>query len=184
LGIKLFTLGNLQILVFRQTSFLSVLSLKKQHLLFVVNFLKKSENYLYSSLIDFFVVDLLNYNNLVVRFQLNYVLLSFVSGRRLIVRLLVSEKETVPTLNCMFLSAGWLEREMWDMFGIFFVGHPDLRRILTDYGFVGYPLRKDYPLVGYEEVRFDHDCKKVISEPIKLMQEYRYFDFLTPWQKT
>lgn len=170
-------------LTWRQSPFMHFLSIDKKLFNFLIVILQKSETFLYNSLVDAFVVDLLPFNNLKVRFQLNYVLVSFFNGRRILVRFLAADTDSILSLTSRFPSAAWLEREMWDMFGIFFEGHPDLRRILTDYGFVGYPLRKDFPLVGFEEVRFDSDIKKVISEPIKLIQEYRYFDFLTPWER-
>ena len=88
------------------------------------------------------------------------------------------------SLNSLFPSANWLERETWDMFGVFFKNHPDLRRILTDYGFEGFPLRKDFPLSGYTEVRYDDEKKRVVLEPLQITQEYRYFDFLSPWETT
>jgi NADH-quinone oxidoreductase subunit C len=98
------------------------------------------------------------------------------------VKLAVGEDEAVPSLVDLYPTANWFEREAFDMYGLLFEGHPDLRRILTDYGFTGYPLRKDFPLTGYVEVRYDEEQKRVVYEPVKLVQEYRNFDFMSPWE--
>ncbi|MGE0700989.1 MAG: NADH-quinone oxidoreductase subunit C, partial [Hyphomicrobiaceae bacterium] len=98
------------------------------------------------------------------------------------VKLATSESEAVPSVVSVFPTANWLERETYDMFGVLFSGHPDLRRILTDYGFEGYPLRKDFPLTGYKEVRYDDELKRVVYEPVRLAQEFRQFDFESPWE--
>jgi NADH-quinone oxidoreductase subunit C len=103
-------------------------------------------------------------------------------NHRIRVKVQVGEEEMVPSLVDVHPSANWFEREVFDMFGILFSGHPDLRRILTDYGFRGYPLRKDFPTTGYTEVRYDEAQKRVVYEPVKLVQEYRQFDFLSPWE--
>lgn len=115
------------------------------------------------------------------RFEVVYNLLSVDSNSRLRLKTCVDELTPVDSSTSVYSSAGWWEREVWDMFGIFFTGHPDLRRILTDYGFQGHPLRKDFPLTGYTEVRYDDSEKRVISEPLELTQEFRYFDFASPW---
>jgi NADH-quinone oxidoreductase subunit C len=116
------------------------------------------------------------------RFDVVYHLLSLVNNARVRVKIETDEHTPVPTAVYVFKSAGWFERETWDMFGVAFSGNPDLRRILTDYGFEGHPLRKDFPLTGYVEVRYDPDQKRVVYEPIKLPQDYRNFDFLSPWE--
>jgi len=116
------------------------------------------------------------------RFEVVYQLLSLVRNARLRIKVFVDEYSSVPTATTVFKSAGWYEREVWDMFGIPFSGHLDLRRILTDYGFEGHPLRKDFPLTGFVEVRYDPEQKCVIYEPVKLPQDYRNFDFLSPWE--
>lgn len=167
----------------KQNFFMTFLVVRAAKIRFFLSFFKLCENFLYKSLLDLFVVDLLEKKGLNARFQINYVLLSVFTGQRLVLRFFASSDHVVDSVMEIFPSAGWLEREMWDMFGVFFLGHLDLRRILTDYGFVGFPLRKDFPLVGFVEVRFDEGSKKLISEPIRLLQEYRYFDFLTPWEK-
>lgn len=116
------------------------------------------------------------------RFEVVYNLLSLVHNMRMRIKIQADELTPVPTSTGVFSSAGWFEREVWDMFGVLFSDHPDLRRILTDYGFEGHPLRKDFPLTGYVEVRYDPDQKRVVYEPVKLQQDYRNFDFISPWE--
>lgn len=116
------------------------------------------------------------------RFDVVYHLLSLHNNQRIRVRVHIGEEETVPSIREVYPCADWFEREAFDMFGIVFSGHPDLRRILTDYNFEGYPLRKDFPLTGYQEVRYDDEQKRVVYEPVNLVQEYRNFDYLSPWE--
>ncbi|QPH54727.1 NADH-quinone oxidoreductase subunit C [Pontivivens ytuae] len=116
------------------------------------------------------------------RFDLVYHLLSMRQNQRIRVKAGVREKEIVPSITGVYQSADWYEREVFDMFGILFSGHPDLRRILTDYGFRGHPLRKDFPTTGYTEVRYDEAVKRVVYEPVSLVQDYRSFDFMSPWE--
>jgi len=115
------------------------------------------------------------------RFEVVYQLLSVDYNQRIRVKVCTNEMNSVESVTDIYCSAGWYEREIWDMFGVYFKNHPDLRRILTDYGFAGHPLRKDYPLTGYSEVRYDDTQKRVITEPLELNQEFRYFDFSSPW---
>jgi NADH-quinone oxidoreductase subunit C len=116
------------------------------------------------------------------RFEVVYNLLSMRLNQRIRVKVITDEEQPVPSVVELFSSAGWWEREVWDLFGIYFAGNPDLRRILTDYGFEGHPLRKDFPLTGYVEVRYDEEQKRVVYEPVRLPQEFRSFDFLSPWE--
>jgi NADH-quinone oxidoreductase subunit C len=116
------------------------------------------------------------------RFEVIYHLLSMSQNARVRVKIHTDEETPVPSATGLFSSAGWWEREAWDLYGILFSDHPDLRRILTDYGFEGHPLRKDFPLTGYVEVRYDDEQKRVVYEPVKLTQEFRTFDFLSPWE--
>ena len=116
------------------------------------------------------------------RFEVVYNLLSLTQNHRVRVKVRTNEDEPVPTVTGVFSTAGWFEREAWDLYGIYFSGNPDLRRILTDYGFEGHPLRKDFPLTGYVEVRYDDEKKRVVYEPVKLTQEFRTFDFMSPWE--
>ena len=133
----------------------------------------------FTQLVDATAVD---YPQRPERFELVYNLLSVPHNQRIRIKLNVGEEATVPSVTGVFPCADWLEREIWDMYGVFFSDHPDLRRILTDYGFEGHPLRKDFPLTGYVEVRYDVEQKRVIYEPVKLAQDFRTFDFLSPWE--
>jgi NADH-quinone oxidoreductase subunit C len=117
-----------------------------------------------------------------LRFEVVYNLLSMSLNQRIRLKVETDEEQPVPSVVGLYSSAGWWERETWDLFGIYFADNPDLRRILTDYGFEGHPLRKDFPLTGYVELRYDEDQKAVVYEPVKLQQEFRSFDFLSPWE--
>ena len=144
-------------------------------------FLKTNEKCRFKQLIDITAVD---YPEKEKRFKMVYLLLSHENNLRIVINVNIDEKITVPSITKIFPSANWMEREVFDMYGISFKNHPDLRRILTDYGFKGYPLRKDFPLTGHTEVRYSEEHKKVIYEPVKLDQEYRHFDFESPWEGT
>jgi len=144
-------------------------------------FLKTNKKCKFKQLIDITAVD---YPQREKRFKIVYLLLSHENNLRIIINTSIDEKETVPSITKIFPSANWMEREVFDMYGISFKDHPDLRRILTDYGFEGYPLRKDFPLTGHTEVRYSEEKKKVIYESVKLDQEYRDFDFESPWEGT
>ena len=144
----------------------------------VLVFLKDHMNCRVKSLIDVCGAD---YPYRSGRFEVVYQLLSVDWNQRISIKVCTDEITPVDSVTDLYSSAGWFEREVWDMYGIHFVNHPDLRRILTDYGFEGHPLRKDYPLTGYSEVRYDDTQKRVISEPLELNQEFRYFDFSSPW---
>lgn len=116
------------------------------------------------------------------RFEVVYSLLSLRHNHRMRVKIYANEDTLIPTVTGVYSSAGWFEREVWDMYGLMFDGHPDLRRILTDYGFEGHPQRKDFPLTGHVELRYDEELKRVVYEPVKLTQDFRYFDYLSPWE--
>ncbi|HEY4343252.1 MAG TPA: NADH-quinone oxidoreductase subunit C [Parvibaculum sp.] len=147
----------------------------------VLTFLRDDPECRFSSLMDVTAVD---YPTRERRFDVVYHLLSMYKNHRIRVKVEADEETQVPSAVGIFPTANWFERETFDMYGILFAGHPDLRRILTDYGFSGYPLRKDFPMTGYVEVRYDADQKRVIYEPVKLTQEFRSFDFLSPWEGT
>jgi NADH-quinone oxidoreductase subunit C len=142
-------------------------------------FLRDDSNCLFKVLLDITAVD---YPEREERFEVVYILLSLSQNHRIKVKLNVGEDVAVPTASTVFSSANWAERETWDMYGIYFSDHPDLRRILTDYGFEGHPLRKDFPLTGRVEVRYDETQKRVVYDPVKLTQDFRSFDFLSPWE--
>jgi NADH-quinone oxidoreductase subunit C len=133
----------------------------------------------FTQLIDLTAVDYPERKN---RFDIIYQFLSMQNNMRLRLVTGVGVGQAVPSATGVFMAANWAEREVWDMFGIFFSGHPDLRRLLTDYGFEGHPLRKDFPLTGHVEVRYDDTLRRVINEPVRLVQEFRDFDFLSPWE--
>ena len=144
-----------------------------------LTFLKKHTNTQFKMLIDITAVD---YPSRSSRFEVVYQLLSIHYNARIRVKTNVDELTPIESVSSLFPSANWFERETLDMFGICFLNHPDLRRILTDYGFEGHPLRKDFPVSGYVEFRYDDSKKRVISEPVELAQEFRYFDFASPWE--
>ena len=152
-----------------------------ENLVSTILFLKTNRKCKFKQLIDITAVD---YPQNEKRFKIVYLLLSHENNLRIIINTIIDEKETVPTVTKIFPSANWMEREVFDMYGISFKDHPDLRRILTDYGFEGYPLRKDFPLTGHNEVRYSEDEKKVIYESVKLEQDYRNFDYESPWDGT
>ena len=157
------------------------LNIESNDLLEVILFLKNNDKTKFRQLIDITAVD---YPEKDKRFKLVYILLSHEINQRILIDFYINENEIVSTLTSILPSANWMEREVFDMYGIKFKDHPDLRRILTDYGFEGYPLRKDFPLTGQIEVRYSEDKKKVIYEPVKLEQNYRNFDYDSPWEGT
>ena len=157
------------------------LSIDNEDLLDVILFLKTNKDTKFKQLIDITAVD---YPENSKRFKMVYLFLSHQFNQRIIINSLINENEVVPSLTKIFPSANWMEREVFDMYGVKFKDHPDLRRILTDYGFEGHPLRKDFPLTGHNEVRYSEDEKKVIYEPVKLEQNYRNFDYESPWEGT
>ena len=157
------------------------LNIESDDLLEVILFLKNNNESKFKQLIDITAVD---YPEKEKRFKLVYLFLSHEINSRIVVDFFVNENEIVSSLTSIFPSANWMEREVFDMYGIKFKDHPDLRRILTDYNFEGHPLRKDFPLTGHNEVRYSEDNKKVIYEPVKLEQNYRNFDFESPWDGT
>ena len=155
------------------------LTVHRDAILRVLKFLRDDANCQFKLLMDVCGVD---YPEREKRFDVVYNLLSLVHNVRVRVKLETDETAPVPSAVGIFSSAGWWEREAWDMYGIAFADHPDLRRILTDYGFDGHPMRKDFPLTGYVELRYDDEQKRVVYEPVKLAQEFRVFDFLSPWE--
>ena len=157
------------------------LNINKEDLVDVILFLKTNKDTKFRQLIDITAVD---YPEELQRFKMIYLLLSHEFNQRIILSYYINENEVINSLTSIFPSANWMEREVFDMYGVNFKDHPDLRRILTDYGFEGHPLRKDFPLTGHTEVRYSEEQKKVINETVKLEQNYRNFDYESPWEGT
>ena len=157
------------------------IKINSEDLIDVTIFIKSNKNTKFRQLIDITVVD---YPENTQRFKVVYLFLSHEFNQRIILSYLISENEVIQSLTEIFPAANWMEREVFDMYGVKFKDHPDLRRILTDYDFEGHPLRKDFPLTGHTEVRYSEDQKKVIKEPVKLEQNYRNFDYESPWEGT
>ena len=157
------------------------IQIDKESMFDVVIFLKKNNSTKFRQLIDITAVDYIGSEN---RFKMIYLLLSHEYNLRINITFSINDKEVVNSLTKIFPSANWMEREVFDMYGIKFNDHPDLRRILTDYGFSGHPLRKDFPITGHSEVRYSEEKKKVVYEPVKLEQNYRNFDYASPWEGT
>ena len=156
----------------------NILIVSNNNLIFLLSFLKYHINYQFKLLSCISGVDLLGHN---YRFSVVYDLLSLTFNTRLRIKVFVDEITFVPSIVNIFINANWWEREVWDLYGIYFDKHPDLRRILTDYGFEGHPMRKDFPLYGYIELRYDESKKRIVVEPLELTQEFRSFTFETPW---
>ena len=157
------------------------LSIDHEELIDVISFLKTNNQTKFRQLIEITAVDYPEKEN---RFKMVYLLLSHEHNKRIIINYTIKETDIIHSLTSIFPSANWMEREVFDMYGLNFKNHPDLRRILTDYGFEGHPLRKDFPLTGHNEVRYSEEFKKVIYEPVKLEQNYRNFDYESPWEGT
>jgi len=155
------------------------IEVERDHIVEIIRFLREDSRCRFGSLIDICGVD---YPEREQRFDVVYHLLSPWLNHRIRVRIRTDAATPVPSIIGLFPGADWFEREAYDLYGILFAGHPDLRRLLTDYGFQGHPLRKDFPLTGFVELRYDDTLKRVVYEPVKLMQDYRSFDFLSPWE--
>jgi NADH-quinone oxidoreductase subunit C len=155
------------------------INIKKNDILKTIQFLKEDQNLQYNQLIDLTAIDYPSRKN---RFDLVYIFLSMTQNKRVIIKTSLKEDENIESITSIHKAADWYERECYDLFGIKFLNHPDLRRIMTDYNFEGHPLRKDFPLTGHTEVRYDDLEKKVVYEPVKLTQEYRNFDYMSPWE--
>jgi NADH-quinone oxidoreductase subunit C len=156
-----------------------IVTVSREQLLPVLTQLRDNKAFLFEQLIDVCGVD---YPDRPERFEIVYALLSVSLNRRIRVKVSTDEDTPVPSVVALYPSANWFEREVWDLFGVFFSDHPDLRRILTDYGFDGHPMRKDFPLTGYVELRYDPEQRRVVYEPVKLTQDFRTFDFASPWE--
>lgn len=158
-----------------------MVTVRREAIVRVLQFLRDDPACRFDLLVDICGVD---YPERPERFEVVYNLLSLTHNCRIRLKVNTDEQTPVPSATSVYSAAGWFERECWDLLGVYFSDHPDLRRILTDYGFEGHPLRKDFPLTGYVEVRYDEEQKRVIYEPVKLKQEFRSFDFMSPWEGT
>jgi len=156
-----------------------IVTVRRETIVEVLIALRDDPRFAFSQLSDICGVD---FPDRAERFEIVYNLLSMTRNQRVRVKVMASEDTSVPSVCAVHPCANWLEREVWDMYGVYFTDHPDLRRILTDYGFEGHPQRKDFPLTGYVEVRYDENQKRVVYEPVKLTQDFRSFDFLSPWE--
>jgi NADH-quinone oxidoreductase subunit C len=159
-----------------------IIYVSKEKIIEVLSFLRDDEQLSFKTLLDVFGADMLQIRS--PRFEIIYNLLSYKLNNRITIKVAINDQEQVPTVSKIFSCANWYEREIYDMYGIVFSNHNDLRRLLTDYNFEGYPLRKDFPLTGYTEIRYDNDKKEIVHEPVKLQQEFRNFDFEMPWEGT
>ena len=155
------------------------LNVNKSEIYSIIKFLKDNDHLRFDQLIDITAID---YPSRDLRFDIIYILISLTLNQRIILKSPVNENDNLDSISLIHKSANWYERECYDLFGIKFINHPDLRRIMTDYNFEGHPLRKDFPLTGHTEVRFDDQEKKVVYEPVKLSQEFRNFDYSSPWE--
>lgn len=156
-----------------------IVVVQRNALVKVMTFLRDDANCLFKQCMDVTATD---YPEREERFEVVYNLLSLSHNMRVRVKVMTDEETPVPSIVGVYNSANWFEREVWDMFGVYFADHPDLRRMLSDYGFEGHPLRKEFPLTGYVELRYDEDQKRVVYEPVKLPQDFRNFDFMSPWE--
>jgi len=156
-----------------------IITARAEQIIKVVTFLRDDPQCLFKVMVDICGID---FPERPKRFEVVYNFLSLVHNQRVRVKVDADDQTPVPSITSLHNSANWFEREVWDMYGVMFDGHPDLRRLLTDYGFEGHPLRKDFPLTGFVEVRYDDERKRVVYDPVKLPQEFRKFDFLSPWE--
>ena len=168
-----------ELLSVKDKIFFYEVSFKKENILKIFDLIKDNSLYDFNQLIDITAID---YPSREKRFELIYILLSMKNNKRIILKTSVGLNENIESISQIYKASNWYERECYDLFGINFNNHPDLRRIMTDYNFEGHPLRKDFPLTGHTEVRYDDIEKKVVYEPVKLAQEYRDFDYTSPWE--
>ena len=173
--------SNINVILYDNEKYLGIIVNNKSDIVSIIKFLNDNDKLFFKQLIDITAID---YPSRELRFEIVYLLISLKLNQRILVKTSINENDNIESISSIHKNANWYERECYDLFGINFLNHPDLRRIMTDYNFEGHPLRKDFPLSGYTEVRYNEDRKKVISEPVKLDQEYRDFDFESPWDGT
>ena len=171
--------SNINLNFYENDKYLGIFVKNKNDLFSIIKFLRDGEKLLFNQLIDITAID---YPSRELRFDIVYLLLSLTLNQRILIKTSINEIDNLESISSIHKSSNWYERECYDLFGIKFINHPDLRRIMTDYNFEGHPLRKDFPLTGHNEVRYDNSEKKVIYEKVKLSQEYRNFDYSSPWE--
>ena len=171
--------SNINLNFYENDKYLGIIVNNKSDIVSIIKFLKNNEKLFFNQLIDITAID---YPSRELRFEIVYLLISLKLNQRILIKTSINENDNIESISSIHKSANWYERECYDLFGIKFLNHPDLRRIMTDYNFEGHPLRKDFPLTGYNEVSYSEKEKKIVYEKVKLSQEYRNFDYSSPWE--
>ena len=171
--------SNINVILYDNEKYLGIIVNNKSDIVSIIKFLKDNEKLFFNQLIDITAID---YPSRELRFEIVYLLISLKLNQRILIKTSINENDNIESISSIHKSANWYERECYDLFGIKFLNHPDLRRIMTDYNFEGHPLRKDFPLTGYNEVSYSEKEKKIVYEKVKLSQEYRNFDYSSPWE--
>ena len=171
--------SNINVILYDNEKYLGIIVNNKSDIVSIIKFLKDNEKLFFNQLIDITAID---YPSKELRFEIVYLLISLKLNQRILIKTSINENDNIESISSVHKSANWYERECYDLFGIKFLNHPDLRRIMTDYNFEGHPLRKDFPLTGHNEVSYSEKEKKIVYEKVKLSQEYRNFDYSSPWE--
>ena len=171
--------SNINVILYDNEKYLGIIVNNKSDIVSIIKFLKNNEKLFFNQLIDITAID---YPSKELRFEIVYLLISLKLNQRILIKTSINENDNIESISSIHKNANWYERECYDLFGIKFLNHPDLRRIMTDYNFEGHPLRKDFPLTGYNEVSYSEKEKKIVYEKVKLSQEYRNFDYSSPWE--
>ena len=171
--------SNINVILYDNKKYLGIIVNNKSDIVSIIKFLKDNEKLFFNQLIDITAID---YPSRELRFEIVYLLISLKLNQRILIKTSINENDNIESISSVYKSANWYERECYDLFGIKFLNHPDLRRIMTDYNFEGHPLRKDFPLTGHNEVSYSEKEKKIVYEKVKLSQEYRNFDYSSPWE--
>ena len=171
--------SNINVILYDNEKYLGIIVNNKSDIVSIIKFLKDNEKLFFNQLIDITAID---YPSRELRFEIVYLLISLKLNQRILIKTSINENDNIESISSIYKSANWYERECYDLFGIKFLNHPDLRRIMTDYNFEGHPLRKDFPLTGHNEVSYSEKEKKIVYEKVKLSQEYRNFDYSSPWE--
>ena len=171
--------SNINVILYDNEKYLGIIVNNKSDIVSIIKFLKDNEKLFFNQLIDITAID---YPSRELRFEIVYLLISLKLNQRILIKTSINENDNIESISSIHKNANWYERECYDLFGIKFLNHPDLRRIMTDYNFEGHPLRKDFPLTGYNEVSYSEKEKKIVYEKVKLSQEYRNFDYSSPWE--